>query len=196
MLLSVKDALQPGYAQQGPAFSGIPVLHVRLREVQPPLVRARVLGEDVEDQPGAVEHLHAQRVLERLLLLGAELVVGDEHGESGLALGRLQLLCLALAEVPVGVDVAALLPLGAHHLGAGCVSEVGQLGERLQVRENPAVNLGAVGETAGGVLREDLPQRGLVLVRPGSITAAFTPLPASSILSASVKASTANLVPL
>ena len=34
-------------------------------------------------------------------------------------LGREQLLGLALADVPVGVDVAAVLPLGAHDLGAG-----------------------------------------------------------------------------
>ena len=46
-------------------------------------------------------------------------------------LGREQLLGLALAEVPVGVDVAAVLPLGADHVRAGGLCEAGELGERV-----------------------------------------------------------------
>ena len=60
--------------------------------------------------------------------------------EAGLALGRGQVLRLALADVPVRVDVAAVLPLGADHVGAGGRGEVGELGER--VLGGPAV-LGA-----------------------------------------------------
>ena len=55
-------------------------------------------------------------------------------------LAATQLLGLALADVPVRVDVAAVLPLGADDLGAGGRREVGELGER--VLGGPAV-LGA-----------------------------------------------------
>ena len=47
----------------------------------------------------------------------------------GLALGREQLLGLALADVPVGIDVAAVLPLGADDVRAGRGGEAGELGE-------------------------------------------------------------------
>ena len=62
---------------------------------------------------------------------GRQLVVGDEHAEAGLAFGARQLLGLALADVPVRVDVAAVLPLGADDLGARGRGEVGELGERV-----------------------------------------------------------------
>ena len=62
---------------------------------------------------------------------GRQLVVGDEDVEAGLALGRDELLGLALADVPVRVDVAAVLPLGADDLRAGGRREVGELGERV-----------------------------------------------------------------
>ncbi len=70
-----------------------------------------------------------EELLEGALLAGRQLVVGDEDAEAGLRLRREQLLCLALPHVPVGVDVAPVLPLGAHHLGAGGLGEGGQLGK-------------------------------------------------------------------
>ena len=54
-----------------------------------------------------------------------------EDVEAGLALGRDELLGLALADVPVRVDVAAVLPLGADDLGTGRRGEVGELGQRV-----------------------------------------------------------------
>ena len=60
---------------------------------------------------------------------GAELVVGDEDVEAGLGPRLGQLLGLALAHVPVGVDVAAVLPLRAHDVGAGRGRERGELGQ-------------------------------------------------------------------
>ena len=85
------------------------------------------------------------------LLLGRrQLVVGDEEREAGLALGRGQLLGLALADVPVRVDVAAVLPLGADDLGAGGVGEVRELGERILGR--PAVIVAGVDGDEEGLL--------------------------------------------
>ena len=46
------------------------VLVLRQLDLQPALPRPRVLREDVEDQRGAVEHLHVQRLLEVALLRG------------------------------------------------------------------------------------------------------------------------------
>ena len=114
---------QPGQARQL-------VLELGQLDLEAALVGLGVLGEDVEDQPAAVEDLDLEQALERLLLVGRELVVGDEEREAGLRLGVEQLLGLALAEVPVGVDVAAVLPLRADDLGAGRVGERGKLVER------------------------------------------------------------------
>ena len=74
--------------------------------------------EDVEDQPAAVDDLDVEQLLERALLGRRQLVVGDEHAEPGLALGREQVLGLALADIPVRVDVATVLPFGADDVGA------------------------------------------------------------------------------
>ena len=74
--------------------------------------------------------LTSQQLLEGALLGRRQLVVGDEQVEAGLALGRRELLGLALADVPVRVDVAAVLPFGADHVGAGRGGEVGELGQR------------------------------------------------------------------
>ena len=100
-------------------------------DLEAALVGLGVQGEDVEDQPAAVDDLDVEQALERLLLAGRQLVVGDEHVEAGLALGAAQLLGLALADVPVGVDVAAVLPLRADDVRAGRRREVGELGERV-----------------------------------------------------------------
>ena len=103
---------EPGQARQL-------VLELGQLDLEAALVGPGVLGEDVEDQPAAVDDLDVEEPLERLLLAGRELVVGDEEVEAGLALGRDELLGLALADVPVGIDVAAVLPLGADDLGPG-----------------------------------------------------------------------------
>ena len=103
---------QPGEARQL-------VLELGELDLEAALVGLGVLGEDVEDEPAAVDDLDVEEALERLLLGRAQLVVGDEEVEAGLRLGRDELLRLALADVPVGVDVAAVLPLGADDLGAG-----------------------------------------------------------------------------
>ena len=52
-----------------------------------------------------------------------------EDVEAGLAFGRCQFLGLALADVPVRVHVAAVLPLGADDVGPSCRRQVGEFGE-------------------------------------------------------------------
>ena len=123
----------PGPRQVGPEPRQARQLVLELGELdlEPALVGLGVLGEDVEDQPAAVDDLDVEQALERLLLAGRELVVGDEEVEAGLALRLAELLGLALADVPVRIDVAAVLPLGADDLGAGGRREVGELGQRL-----------------------------------------------------------------
>ena len=80
--------------------------------------------------------------------LGRQLVVGDEQRRSRSPLLACdELLGLALADVPVGIDVATVLPLGADHLGAGRRREVGQLGQRLLGR--PAGVVAGVDGDAG-----------------------------------------------
>ena len=55
------------------------VLELGQLDLELALGGVRVLGEDVEDDGGAVDHPHLQRVLERALLARRELVVGDDH---------------------------------------------------------------------------------------------------------------------
>lgn len=50
--------------------------HLRLR-----LGRLGTHGEDVKDEAGAVEYLHAQLLLDVAHLLGAELIVEDNHAD-------------------------------------------------------------------------------------------------------------------
>ena len=73
-----------------------------------------------------------------------------EQVEAGLALGGDQLLGLALADVPVRVDVAAVLPLGADDLGPGGRREVRELGER--ILGGPAVLVAGVDGDEEGLL--------------------------------------------
>src|SRR5581483_2872947 len=94
-----------------------------------PLAGARVLGEDVEDQLGAVEHAGVERLLQVALLPRRELVVADHHVELQVAAQRPPLRDLAGAVVERGVRLVAALDLGADHLGAGGAGQLGHLVE-------------------------------------------------------------------
>ena len=54
------------------------VLELRQFHLEPTLVGLRVLGEDVEDEAAAVQHLDREQLLERALLVRAQLIVRDE----------------------------------------------------------------------------------------------------------------------
>ena len=85
------------------------VLELGQLDLQLALGRVGVVGEDVEDDRGAVDHRHAQGGLEIALLPGRKLVVaGDQVRVAGGDL-LLHLGQLAAAEVAVGVGLGALL---------------------------------------------------------------------------------------
>ncbi len=145
-----------GARQVGPQLGQPRQLVFELGELdlEAAFVRLGVQREDVEDQPAAVDHLDLEQLLERALLGRRQLVVGDEDVEAGLALGRGELLGLALADVPVRVDVAAVLPLGADHLGTRGRGEVRELGEG--VLGGPAVVAAGVDGDEEGLLGDVL----------------------------------------
>ena len=71
-----------------PRQAGQLVLELGELDLEAALVRLSVEGEDVEDQPAAVDDLDLEQLLERSLLAGRQLVVGHEDVEPGLALRR------------------------------------------------------------------------------------------------------------
>ncbi len=91
----------------------------------------RVVGEDVEDDRGAIDHGNAERRLEVALLSRCELVVaGDEVGAAARDRGP-QLLELAAAEVAVGIGLGPLLDharLGGDAGGAQELAELDEIG--------------------------------------------------------------------
>ena len=107
------------------------VLELRQLDLETALVRLRVLREDVQDEPRAVDHLGLDRFLQGPLLRRRKLIVRDQNRVSGLRPGGHQLVDLALADVVVGIDMAAVLPFSADHLCAGCVRQAGELTDRL-----------------------------------------------------------------
>ena len=126
------------------------VLELRQLDLEAAFVGLGVQGEDVEDQARAIDDLGLDGLFEGALLGGRKLVVGDQDGVAGLRLCGDELVDLALADVPVGVDMAAVLPLRADDLGAGGVGQAGQLGDRLLGR--PARILAAVDGHEKGAL--------------------------------------------
>src|SRR5659263_151936 len=90
-----------------------------------------MLGEDVEDERGAIDDPHAELVLEVTLLGGRKLVL-DNH-QVGLQAGDflLELNQLALAEVGMGYGMVPTLNHFTSIFGAGGGQQLAQLGQRL-----------------------------------------------------------------
>ena len=89
-----------------------------------------MVGEDVEDDRRAVDHRHADRLLEVALLARQQLVVEGDQVGPGLGDRLLQLLQLALAEVGVRIRARAALDQLArdrHARGAQQLLQLGQL---------------------------------------------------------------------
>src|SRR5207244_8568825 len=83
-------------------------------------------------------------------LAGRQLVVGDEYVVAGLAPGVRKLLGLALPDIPVGIDMAAVLPFRTDYLGTRSVRKAGELGERILGR--PATVIAGVDGDEEGLL--------------------------------------------
>ncbi len=114
-----------------PPHAGHVVFELGQLDLELALGRVGVVGEDVEDDGGAVDHRHPQGRLEVALLARCQLVVaGDQVGVAGADL-LLQLVEPAAAEVAVGVRFRALLGRLAGGRNAGGAQQLLQLGERL-----------------------------------------------------------------
>src|SRR5215217_2184308 len=89
-----------------------------------------VLGEDVEDQHRAVDHLGVDQLLQVPELPGRQLVVHDDGVGPERLDGGGQLLGLALADEGAGVGPGPALDHGVEHLGPGRVGQPVQLLDR------------------------------------------------------------------
>ena len=94
------------------------VLHLRERHLRATGLAARVLGEDVKDEPRAVDDLHLDDILEMPQLAGTELTVADHRvrarGDHEVA----QFASLAGADVRRGIGAVATLDDPFEHEGA------------------------------------------------------------------------------
>ena len=88
-----------------------------------------MLGEDVEDQRGAVDDLDLDGLLERVELSGGQLAVADDGVRPAGGDQVADLLGLALAHVGGGVGLVPPLAHRLEHLGPGRLGQSGQLGE-------------------------------------------------------------------
>ena len=88
-----------------------------------------VLGEDVEDQRGAVDDLHLRPVLQVAQLAGRKLAVADDGVGAGGGDGVVQLVDLAASDEGRGVRLLASLDEGVEHLGSGGLGEQLELGQ-------------------------------------------------------------------
>src|ERR1700730_15096228 len=90
-----------------------------------------MLGEDLENHLGAIEHPGLQVELEVPLLTGAEILVADDHVETAFELHLAQLFALAHADEMPGIDLAAALHIRSDDLGACGACQIGQLAHLL-----------------------------------------------------------------
>ena len=91
------------------------VLELRKLDLELALGRSGVVGEDVEDDRGAIDHRPAGSLLEVALLARRELVVAGNQVGVGAGNRLLELGELALTEIVVGVGVGAPLDQLARH---------------------------------------------------------------------------------
>src|SRR5712692_4668020 len=99
----------------------------RRLDLQPTLMRARMLGEDLEDHLGAVEYACFELELEVALLPRAEVVVADDEVEGALQLELAQRIDLAHADEMRRVDLSTPLYVRADDFRARRACEVGEL---------------------------------------------------------------------
>ena len=124
-------ASEPLEVRPEPPHAGEVVLELRQLDLELPLGRVGVVGEDVEDHRGPVDHRNAQLLLQVPLLARRELVVeGDQVGVGGGDL-PLQLGELSPAQVAVRVGLGAGLGHLPRRRHPGGAQQLLQLGERI-----------------------------------------------------------------
>ena len=121
--------------------------------------RARVLGEDVEDDGAAVEDAKVGEFFEVAHLRRGEIAVEDDHPGPGRRGPGLELFRLALPYVIAGLDARARLGDKAGHLDRRRGYQARELVERIlgfparRVGEREADEEGGLGRMSGGFLR-------------------------------------------
>src|SRR5205807_2046237 len=98
-------AAQPLQVRPQAAHARQVVLELGQLHLQLPVGGVGVVGEDVEDHRGAIDHGDAQRLLQGALLAGGELVVAGHEVRVRVGDRRPQLAHLARAHVAVGMGV-------------------------------------------------------------------------------------------
>ena len=85
------------------------VLELRDFHLELALGAHRMLGEDVEDQLGAIDDARLERVFQGALLRRRELVVDEQHLGPGALVGLLELVELAFPDIGARVRLAPVL---------------------------------------------------------------------------------------
>ena len=111
--------------------------------LQAALLGFGTLGEDVQNEAAAIQHLHAAKLRQHPDLGGRQVVVEDDHGGVAVFHHALDLLHLALADKAVGVGLLPALQDGAHRLAAGRLHQRAQLRQTLLVGAVRAQHRGA-----------------------------------------------------
>jgi len=150
---TARAAAEPLEVLPHPAHPGEVVFELRELDLELSLGAHGVLGEDVEDQLGAVDDARLQRVLERALLRRAELVVDDQHFRTCVSVCLLQLLELPLADVRARIGKPAMLHDSTDGLHACRPCELLKLREFVETvgagcehgNQEPALGLGRPG---------------------------------------------------
>jgi hypothetical protein len=109
--------------------AGEDVLELGQFDLEAALAGAGVLGEDVEDEGGAVEDFDVERLFEVALLGRGELVVEDDRRVVELRRLGDDLAQFALADVGCGVEGCKALAGLADNVSAGGVGEEGEFFE-------------------------------------------------------------------
>jgi hypothetical protein len=112
-----------------PTHSGEVVLELRELDLELALGAARVVGEDVEDDRRAVDHRHAERLLEVALLAWHELVIARHEVGAGVGDRPPQLGQLSAAEVAVGIGALPALDKLTGDRHAGRPQQLAQLAQ-------------------------------------------------------------------
>ncbi len=116
------------------AHPGEVVFELRQLDLELPLGRVRVVGEDVEDHRGPVDHRHVERRLEVSLLAWRQLVVTGDEVRAGRLDRLFHLGELASPQVAVRIGLGPRLDDLARCRDAGRPQKLLQLGERVIVR--------------------------------------------------------------
>jgi len=112
-----------------PTQAGQQVLQLGQLDLRLTFPALRVLGEDVQDERGAVDDLHLGALLQVSQLRRGELAVADHRVGAGGQHGRPQVIHLAAADVGRRIGSAAALDQPFEHLRAGRLGQGRQLCE-------------------------------------------------------------------